>query len=76
MATLCQITNPSSSSRKTRRLVERPVDLGQFLSSVLPSKPRFLLMSFSEEGKTLKSVSAWHFASDLQKQIDEFQSEN
>ena len=76
MATLRQSPTPASSSGKKRRLVERPVDLDCFFSSGLPSKPRFLLMSCIEEGKTLKNVSACRFARDLQQQIGEVQSVN
>ena len=74
MATPCQSPIPSSSSGKKRILVERPVDLDSFFSSGLPSKPRFLLMSFTEEGITLKGVSACRFSRDLQQQIGEIQS--
>ena len=74
MATPNQTPIPSSSSGNNRRLVERPVDLVRFFISGLPSKPRFLLMSCTEEGKTLKSVSACRFARDLQQHIGEVQS--
>ena len=76
MATPRQPPIPSSSSGKKRRLVERPIDLESFFCSSLSSKPRFLLMSCTEEGKTLKRVSACRFARNLQQQIGEVQSVN
>ena len=76
MATPCHSPTTSSSSGRKRRLVERPDDLDSFFSLDLPSKPRFLLMSCTEEGKTLKSVSACRFARNLQQQIGEVQSVN
>ena len=76
MSTLRQTPTPSSSSGKKRRLVERPVNLDNFFSLGLPSKQRFLLMSCTEEGKTLKSVSACHFSRDIQQQIGEVQFVN
>ena len=75
MATLRKSPTFSSSSGKKKRLVERPVDLDSFFSLGLPSKSRFL-MSCTEEGKTLKSVSACHFDRDLQQQNGEVQSVN
>ena len=74
MATPRQSPTPASCSGK-KRLLERPVDLDSFFSSGLLSKTRFLLMSCTEEGKTLKSVSACHFARD-QQQVGEVQSVN
>ena len=74
MATSRQTPTPSCSSRKKRRLVERPVDLDSFFSSGLPGKLRFLILSSTEEGKTLKCVSACRFAHNLQQQIGEVQS--
>jgi hypothetical protein len=52
-----------SSSRK-RRLVEQTIDLQSFICNEVqgPTKPRFLLMTATEEGKTLKCVSACRLA--------------
>ena len=76
MATLHQTPTPSCSSRKKRSLVERPVDLDRLFCSGLPIKTRFLLLSCTEEGKTLKSISACCFACDLQQHIVDVQSVN
>ena len=66
---------PHSSSGSKRRLVlEKPLVLVSFFSSVLPSKPRFLLMSCTEDGKTLKNFSACRFAHDFQQHIGEIES--
>ena len=73
MATLCQIPTPfSSSGKKHILIVKRPIDLESFFSSGLPGKLRFLLMSVTKEG-TFKSISAYHFAHNLQQQIAEIQ---
>ena len=76
MATPLQTPIPSSFSGKKRQFVERPIDLNSFFSSGFSNKPIFLLMSCTEEDKTLKSVSTHHFACNLQQQISEVQLVN